>query len=68
MASILMWIGISLTIIGWLALAFQASKRLSVKDDSEKFTQKKRAMQLYRNYCLITIIAGVILLLAACII
>ncbi len=47
-----MWIGISLTIIVWLALTFQASKRLSAKDKSEKFTQKKRAMQLYRNYCL----------------
>lgn len=63
MANIIMWIGISLTVIGWLALAWQASKRLTAKDELEKFPQKKKAMLLYRNYCWLTIAAGVVLLL-----
>ena len=65
MANVLMWIGIALTVVGWLALAWQASRRLAVKDELEKFPQKKKTMQLRRNYCWLTIGAGVILLLIA---
>lgn len=65
MANILMWIGIALIVIGWLALAWQASKRLAAKDELEKFPQKKHVMQLYRNYFRLTILVGVILLLIA---
>lgn len=65
MASILMWIGIAVIIIGWLALAWQASKRLAVKDDLEKFPQKLKTMQLHRNYCWLTIVAGIALLMIA---
>lgn len=65
MASILMWIGIAVIIIGWLALAWQASKRLAVKDDLEKFPQKLKTMQLHRNYCRLTIVAGIALLMIA---
>ncbi len=60
-----MWIGIAVTVIGWLALAWQASKRLAVKDKIEKFPQMKKTMQLHRNYCFLTIIAGIIIILVA---
>lgn len=62
---ILMWTGIALTVIGWLALAWQASKRLAVKDELDKSPQKKTAMQLHRNYCFLTICAGIALLVLA---
>ena len=65
MASILLWAGIVLIVVGWLALAWQASKRMAVKDQMEKFPQVKQTMRLHRNYCLLTIAAGVILLLIA---
>lgn len=68
MASVLMWIGIALTVIGFLALAWQASKRLAMKEELEKFPQKKQTMRLHRNYCRLTILAGIILLLIATII
>ncbi len=63
MANILMWSGIALTVIGWLALAWQASKIMAVKDDLNKFPQKKATMLLHRNYCRLTIIAGIVLLI-----
>lgn len=65
MASILLWIGIAVTVIGWIALAWQASKRMAIKDELEKIPDKKKVMQLRRNYCIITIIAGIILILIA---
>lgn len=65
MANILMWVGIALTVFGWLMLAWQASKRLAVKDELEKFPQKKHVMQLHRNYCWLTISVGIILLFIA---
>lgn len=68
MTIVLMWIGIAVTLIGWLALAWQASKRLDAKDELEKFPEKRRTMQLRRNYCLLTIGIGIFLLLMALII
>ena len=68
MASILLWIGIALTVIGWIALAWQAAKRMAVKDELERFPDKKNIMKLRRNYCLLTIIAGVVLILIAVVI
>lgn len=68
MASVLMWIGIALTVIGWLALGWQASRRLMMKDELEKFPQKKRTMRLYRSYCMFTIGIGFILIIVALII
>lgn len=65
MASILLWAGITMIVIGWLALAWQASKRMAVKNQMEKFPQVKQTMRLRRNYCWLTIAAGVILLLIA---
>lgn len=65
MASILLWIGIALTIIGWVALAWQAAKRMVIKNELERFPDKKSAMQLRRNYCWLTMIAGVVLILIA---
>lgn len=37
MASILLWIGVALIVIGWIALAWQAAKRMAIKDELEKF-------------------------------
>ena len=68
MASILLWIGIALTVIGWIALAWQAAKRMAVKDELERFPNRKNVMQLHRNYCWLTIIAGVVIILIAVII
>ena len=68
MASILLWIGIALTVIGWLALACQAAKRMARKDDLEKFPDRRRVMLLRRNYCRLTIIAGILLIMIAMII
>lgn len=68
MASILLWIGIALTVIGWVALASQAAKRMAIKDDLERFPIRKNLMQLRRNYCWLTIIASVALILIAVII
>lgn len=63
-----MWVGIALTVIGWLALAWQASTRLAAKNELDKIPQKKHSMQLNRNYCWATIMTGVVLLLIAVII
>ncbi len=68
MATVLMWSGIAITVIGWFALAWQASKRLSAKEELEKFPEKKRKMQLHRNYCWLTIAAGIVILLIAMVI
>lgn len=68
MASILLWIGVALIVIGWIALAWQAAKRMAIKDELEKFPDKKNVMQLRRNYCWLTMIAGVVLILIAIII
>lgn len=68
MASILLWIGIALTVTGWIALAWQAAKRMGIKDELERFPDKKNVMGLRRNYCWLTMIAGVVLILTAVII
>lgn len=65
MAEALLWIGIILTVIGWLALAWQASKRMVRKDEIEKFPNVRRTLQLRRNYCWLTITGGVVLVLVA---
>lgn len=63
MENILLWSGIALIVIGWSALGWQASRRLALKDELEKFQQKKRTMQLHRNYCRLIILAGIVILL-----
>ena len=68
MASFLLWIGIAVTVIGWLALSWQASKRLAVNDELDKLPRKKAALQLRRNYCLMTVIAGIVIIMIALII
>lgn len=69
MASIvLMWIGIAFIVIGFLALSWQASKRLAIKDELDRFPERKHIMQRRRNYCLLTILAGMILLVIALVI
>lgn len=68
MTTILLWIGISLTVIGWIALAWQAAKRMAIKDELERFPERNNVMQLRRNYCFLTIIAGVVLILIAIIV
>ena len=65
MTDILMWSGIGLIVIGWLALGWQASRRLAIKAELEKFPEKKHAMQLRRNYCWLIMGAGMCLLVIA---
>lgn len=60
-----MWIGIVLIIIGFLSLAWQATKRISDKTELEKFPKWKEVMKLHRNYSLITIFSGMIVLIIA---
>lgn len=63
MANILMWIGIALTVIGWLCLGWQASKRLVIKDKLDENVQKNESIKLYRRYCWGIICIGMVLLL-----
>ena len=65
MANVLLWVGIALIVIGWLALGWQASKRLAVKDELDKFPQRKNVMRLHRNYCWLIIGAGMAVVLLA---
>lgn len=65
MSRLLLWIGIGITVIGWIALAWQASKRMVRKDDIRRFPELQKTMQLYRNYCWLTMIGGVILILVS---
>lgn len=65
MASILLWTGIILAVAGWIAFAWQAAKRMAVKDELEKFPDNKNEMLLRRNYCRLTIIIGILLIMIA---
>ena len=65
MTSILLWTGIIFIVLGWIALAWQASKRMALKDELGKFPGKKDVMKLHRNYCILTIFAGIVLILLA---
>ncbi len=51
-----------MTVIGWLALGWQAGKRMQHKTDIEKFPELRRQLALRRNYCFLIIFAGIILL------
>ena len=68
MATVLLWIGIALTVIGWLALARQAAKRMAAKDELAKFPQKRQVMILRRTYCLLTILVGILILVISLIV
>ncbi len=68
MAQVLLWIGICLTVIGWIAIAWQASKRMARKDEIDRFPDLKKTMQLHRNYCWLTIAGGILLIVIALII
>lgn len=68
MANILLWIGIALTAIGWIALAWQAAKGMALKDELDRFPDRKNVMQLRRNHCWLTMIAGIVVILIALII
>lgn len=65
MAQILIWIGIALIVIGWLALSRQAAKIYAVKDELDKFPEKRKAMLLRRTYCRLIILIGIALLMIA---
>ena len=65
MINIFLWAGIVLILIGWLALAWQASKRMAIKEELEKFPDKSKIMKQRRNNCFLIIFAGVVLLLLA---
>lgn len=63
MAQVLLWTGIALIVVGWFALAGQAVKIMSRRNETEKFSRENHAMQLRRNYCRLTIIAGILLVI-----
>ena len=65
MINIFLWAGIVLILIGWLALAWQASKRMAIKEELEKFPDKSKIMKQRRNNGFLIIFAGVVLLLLA---
>ncbi len=65
MASILLWTGITLTVAGWIDFAWQAAKRMAVKDELVKFPGNKNEMMLRRNNCRLTIIIWVLLIMIA---
>lgn len=65
MGSILLWTGIGLTVIGWIALAYQASRRMAVKSEMARLPGVRGKMRLRRNYCLLTIFAGMLLIVIA---
>ena len=67
-ATILLYTGITLTVIGWLALAWQGAKWMTTKKQIEQFPQEKERLTLRRNYCRFTILAGLMLLIIALII
>ena len=65
MDDILLWSGIILIVAGWIALAWEATRRMAAKEDLERFPDRRDVMRLRRNYCRVTILAGVVLLLGS---
>lgn len=65
MSSVLLWIGIGVIVLGWLALAWQASKRIQLKESLDRDLEKKDLMRRTRNYCFLIIFTGIVLLLIA---
>ena len=68
MDSVMVWSGIIITVIGWLALAQQAAKAIAAKKQMDKFSQERKAMLLKRNYCRLTILIGMIVIIIGLII
>lgn len=68
MANVVMWIGIVVILVGFAALSWEAMKRMQAQEELNKFPQKKNAMRVRRNYCLMVIFAGMLLLVLALII
>lgn len=64
----MLWVGIILIVAGWIALSWQALKRMAVKEDLKKIPSQMNGMRLNRYYCLLTIFSGVVMLLLALII
>lgn len=65
MISFFTWTGIVLILAGWIALASQATKRMAQKEEMEKFAEKKMKMRIRRNYYLLAIAVGALLLAIA---
>lgn len=63
MNSILLWTGIVLIVGGWIALAWQAAKWMRLKNELERFPERRKEMLLRRNYCRFTIFAGLIIIM-----
>ncbi|MBD5367042.1 MAG: hypothetical protein HDR82_08610 [Bacteroides sp.] len=68
MDSVMVWSGIIITVIGWLALARQAAKAIAAKKQMDKLPQERKAMLLKRNYCRLTILIGMIVIIIGLII
>ncbi len=68
MDNVMIWSGIIITVIGWLALAWQAAKAIAAKKQMDKFPQERKAMLLKRNYCRLTILIGMIVIIIGLII
>lgn len=66
MASILLYIGIALIIIGWLALAWFAAKQINAQKECERIPQKwneiKQSLIHKRWICRCIIILGLVVI------
>lgn len=67
-ANILLWIGIILLVSGWIAFGWQASKRMKMKEELDRFPERKNSMILRRNYCRLTMLVGILFIVLALII
>lgn len=65
MAQILLWTGIGVTVAGWLALAWQATRRMTAHEEMQRFPEFKARLRLRRRLCLLAILAGCALIVAA---
>lgn len=65
MASILLWIGIIVIVAGCFGLAWQAFKIIAVRNELDKFPDRRKTMMQHRNYWRLTILAGILILIVA---
>lgn len=52
-------------LVGFIAFAWQAAKRMAIKEELDKFQHKKNELMLHRNYSRLVIIFGIALILIA---
>lgn len=67
MATVLLYVGIALTVAGWLALSWFAVKQISARKEYERLPQKwdeiKQTLMHKRNLCRYLIMSGLLVLI-----